>query len=97
MATLEEIYAKALTDEGERQAFAQIASDPQAIGGFLAERGCDATPEEAQAFVKAKLAATSELAGEELSMASGGGDCYFSPLDNYTPICEAGTANSNLP
>ncbi len=96
MATLEDIYTKALADEGERQAFAQVASDPQAIGGFLAERGCDATPEEAQAFVKAKLAATSELAGEELSMASGGGDCYLRPPGNYNPICEAGTANSSL-
>ena len=77
MATLEEIYQKALTDEDERNAFAQVASDPQGLAAFLAERGCDATPEEARAFVSEKLSHTGELANEELAGVSGGISCVF--------------------
>lgn len=72
MATLEEIYQKALTDADERLAFAQAASDPEALAKLLSERGCDATLEEAAAFLKEKLSATGELASEELAAVTGG-------------------------
>lgn len=75
MATLEEIYRKALTDEGERAALAQAAADPQALAEFLAQRGCDAAPEEACAFAQERLARTGELSGEELLAVSGGALC----------------------
>lgn len=75
MATLEEVYQKALSDEGEREAFAKVANDEQALAEFLAARGCDATPQEARAFVQAQLSRTGELASEELADVSGGG-CF---------------------
>ncbi len=72
MATLEELYTKTLTDEAERAAFTKAAPDAQALAAFLQERGCDATPDEARAFLDAKLTRTGELALEELSTVSGG-------------------------
>ncbi len=91
MATLEEVYQKALADESERAAFAKAASDESAIAEFLAQRGCDATPQEARAFVEAKLSRTGELASEELADVAGGqsGRGCNDP-QNYTPICHAG-------
>ncbi len=76
MATLEEVYQKALADEGEREAFAKAASDESAIAEFLAQRGCEATPQEARAFVEAKLSRVGQLAGEELEDVAGGHECY---------------------
>ncbi len=75
MATLEEVHQKVLADEDEREAFAKTACDEVALSEFLSQRGCDVTPQEARAFVGAKLSCTGELAGEELAGVSGGG-CF---------------------
>ncbi len=74
MATLEEVYQKVLADEDEREAFAKAAPDESALAEFLAQRGCEATPQEARAFVEEKFSRTGELAGEELEDVAGG-DC----------------------
>ena len=75
MATLEEICRNVLADEGERLALAQAACDDRRLAEFLAQRGCDATPEEARAFAQGELAKTGELSGEELAAVSGGSSC----------------------
>ncbi len=72
MATLDEVYAKALADEAEREAFAKAAPDEQALAAYLKEHGCDATPGEARAFLDGRLSCTGELAHEELAAVSGG-------------------------
>ncbi len=74
MATLEEIYAKVLSDEGERQALAQAVATQEGAAAFLAERGCDARPEELAAFFQAKASgsAEGELGDAELESAAGG-------------------------
>ncbi len=72
MATLEELYDKVLADEGEREALAQAAADPQALAEFLAQRGCESSPEEARAFMEERLARTGELSCDELAAVSAG-------------------------
>ncbi len=85
MATLEEIYTKALSDEAEREAFAKAAPDAQALAAFLQERGCDATPEAARAFLDEQTSRTGELAVEELATVAGGGGCG----DRHCPKCNS--------
>ncbi len=72
MATLEELYDKVLADEGEREALAQAAADPQALAEFLAQRGCESSPEEARAFMEERLTRTGELSCDELFAVAGG-------------------------
>ncbi len=92
MATLDELYQKVLASEEERTAFAKAAADEQAIAEFLAQRGCDATPQEARAFLEGKFSQTGELANEELAGASGGGICGNDP----NPSCpKCGSANTD--
>ncbi len=86
MATLEEIYTNTLTDEAERAAFVKAAPDAQALAAFLQERGCDATPDEARAFLDAKLSRTGELAAEELTIVSGG-NCGGNDTSYTCPAC----------
>ncbi len=85
MATLEEVYQKVLADEGEREAFAKVASDESAIAEFLAQRGCEATPQEARAFAQEKLSQAREFAGEELAAVVGGG-CLDSDGPSFFPL-----------
>lgn len=72
MATLEEIYERALSDEGERTAFVTSAETLEGLTAFLAERGCDATPEQVASFLKEKQAAQGEISDAELEAVSGG-------------------------
>lgn len=90
MATLDEIYTKALADEDERKAFAKAAPDAQDLAAYLQERGCDATPEEARAFLDGKLSRTGELAGEELASVAGGG------CDDNPKCPQCGSANTTM-
>ena len=73
MATLEEIYGKVLSDEGEKQALAQAAASREGTAAFLEQRGCEAAPEEFAAFLKEKTKpAEGELGDAELEGAAGG-------------------------
>ena len=74
MATLEELYEKVLADDGEKQAFAQAITTKEGTAAFLAERGCDASPEELVALLKGKAPAPEggELTDAELEGAAGG-------------------------
>ena len=78
MATLEEIYGKIVSDEGEKQALAQAAASREGTAAFLEQRGCEAAPEEFAAFLKEKTKpAEGELSDAELEGAAGGGWCDF--------------------
>ncbi len=72
MATLEEVYDKVMSDEGERAAFTQAAATREGLAAFLSERGCDATVEELASFFKEKAPGQGELDDEELAGAAGG-------------------------
>ena len=74
MATLEELYEKVVSDDGEKQALAQAVATKEGTAAFLAERGCDATPEELVAFFKGRACAPEggELSEEELGDVAGG-------------------------
>ena len=56
MATLDELYTTVLADEAERAAFAEAAKTPEGLSAFLADRGCDATPEQLAEFLKERQA-----------------------------------------
>ncbi len=86
MASLEEVYQEILASDEERRAFAQVASDEQTIMGYLAQRGCEVTPQEAHAFMQEKLAQTRELSSAELADASGGALCGKTP-NHICPKC----------
>lgn len=72
MATLDELYSTVLADEAERAAFAEAAKTPEGLSAFLAERGCDATPEQLTEFLKAKAAEQGEITDAELDSVAGG-------------------------
>ena len=72
MSTLEEIYQQITGDDGQKAAFADAAQTEETLAKFLASLGCDATPEEVSAFLKAKAGAEDELADEELDNVAGG-------------------------
>lgn len=70
--TIEELYAKVLSDDAEKVAFAEAAKSAEGLEGFLKEHDCDASPEEVGAFLKAKAEQRGELADEELDSVAGG-------------------------
>ena len=74
MATLEKIYQQVIANDDEKAALAEAAKTPEGLHAFLAERGCDASPEEVAEFLKGKAAAGAEgeLADEELGDVAGG-------------------------
>lgn len=72
MATLEDVYAKLVSDDGEKKALAQAFADKQ-VGEFLTERGCEATEDEFTAFLKDKVAPSGDAISEEELAAVGGG------------------------
>ena len=72
MATLREVYAGVLASDEEKKAFGAALSAPDGLGAFLAERGCDATPEQVEALLKEKAASSAEIDDEQLCAAAGG-------------------------
>ena len=72
MATIGELYEKVLADEAERAAFAEAAATPEGLRAFLADRCCDAAPEDVTAFLEARRAEQGEIADEELGTVAGG-------------------------
>ncbi len=74
MAMFGELYEKILSDDGEKKALAQALATKEGTAAFLAERGCEATPEEFVAFLKEKAPkpAGGELDDAELEGAAGG-------------------------
>lgn len=72
MATLDELYKKVLADEAEHTAFAEAAKTPEGLHAFLADRGCDATPEDVATFLEARRTEQGEIADEELDSVAGG-------------------------
>ncbi len=81
MATLDELYTKVLADENEGAAFAEAAKTPDGMAAFLAERGCEATPDQAVEFLKAKTAEQGEVSDAELDSVAGG--CSQLTLDAW--------------
>ncbi len=79
MSTLQEVYDQVLADEHGLSALVEIADDETAIAEFLAQHGCDATAEEARAFVNEKLSQAGNLAVEELACVVGGAECQYRP------------------
>ena len=90
MATPEEIYAKVLSDEKEKVAFSQAFATVEGAREYLAQHGCDATPEEFVAFLREKAPQLGELSDEELGEASGGKWCWW--LDTVLTLATAGIA-----
>lgn len=72
MASLDELYVKVLTDDAERAAFAQATKTPEGMRAFLADRGCDATPEDVAAFLEGRQSDQGEIADEGLDSVAGG-------------------------
>ena len=72
MATLDELYTKVLADEAERAAFAQAGATTEGLRAFLADRGCDATPEDVAAFLRGRQSDQGEISDEELDSVAGG-------------------------
>lgn len=72
MATLEELYDKALSGDDERAKLAKALQTPEGAAAFLAQHNCDATVEELVAFVKEQTAPkTGELSDDDLEAAGG--------------------------
>lgn len=86
MATLEEIYDKALSDEGEKAEFTRALQSAEEAASFLAERNCDATVEELAAYVKERAPKTGELSDDELDAAGG-----VHGWEIFASICTVGT------
>ena len=80
MATMEEVYEKVVSDDGEKAAFTQALATKEGIAAFLSERGCDATLEEFAAFLKERAPKQGELGDEELEGAAGGGGSWWEKL-----------------
>lgn len=76
MATLEEVYAAVMSSDEERAAFFEASKTAGGLSSFLADKGCEATPEQVAEFVKEKAGGAGELADEELDNVAGGG-CGF--------------------
>ena len=72
MATVGELYEKVLADEAERTAFTQAGATTEGLRAFLADRGCDATPEDVAGFLEARRAEQGEISDEELDSVAGG-------------------------
>ncbi len=72
MASLDELYNTVLADEDEKAAFAEAAKTPEGLSAFLAERGCNATPEQVGEFLKAKMPDQGEMSDAELDSVAGG-------------------------
>ena len=71
MATLEEIYAKIVSDDTEKKALAEAFATEEGAAAFLAQRGCEASPVELVALMREKAGAAGELADEDLEGAAG--------------------------
>ena len=71
MATLEEIYAKIVSDDGEKKALAEAFATEEGARGFMEQRGCEASPVELVALMREKAGAAGELADEDLEGAAG--------------------------
>ena len=72
MATLEEIYAKIVSDDTEKKALAEAFATEEGARGFMEQRGCEASPVELVALMREKAGAAGELADEDLEGAAGG-------------------------
>ena len=72
MATLEEIYAKIVSDDAEKKAFVEAFATEEGAAAFMAQRGCEARPAELVALMREKAAAAGELSDEDLDNAAGG-------------------------
>ena len=71
MATLEEIYAKIVSDDTEKKALAEAFATEEGAAAFLEQRGCEASPVELVALMREKAGAAGELADEDLEGAVG--------------------------
>ncbi len=77
--TLEELYTKVMSDENLKKTFSKAEKDGK-LAEFLAEKGCNASEEEAQAFLTSKQSYNRELSDDELTNVSGGcnkGTVYY--------------------
>lgn len=72
MKTLEALYQEILADTELQLSFGSAMKENR-MEEFLKENGCEASKEEAEAFLKEKLEKQGELADEELDSVAGGG------------------------
>ncbi len=70
MKTLEELYKEAVADETLKKAWSEALANGKAAE-FLKANGCDATEEEAKAYLAKKN--NGEISDEELDNVAGGG------------------------
>ena len=71
MKTLEALYQEILADTELQLSFGSAMKENR-MEEFLKENGCEASKEEAEAFLKEKLEKQGELADEELDSVAGG-------------------------
>ena len=86
MATLDELYTTVLASESEKAAFAEAAKTPEGLAAFLEGHGCDATPEQAVAFLKEKRSEQGEMSDDELDSVAGG--CH--PMEGTLSVMTVG-------
>ncbi len=86
MATLGELYDKAMSDDEAKKAFAQAIATKEGAEAFLAQQGCEATSEELAAFLKEKASGSKsgELDDRELEGAAAGGwDWWYDTITTF--------------
>ncbi len=80
MATLEEVYADVLASDEEKKALVEAMRAPEGPGAFFAQRGCDATPEQVDAFLRERAASVGEVDDALLAAIAGGASAYEQPF-----------------
>ena len=83
--TLEELYAKTLSDENLKKEFFKANKEGK-LADFLAANGCEASPKEAEEFISKKQTQTGEISDDELDDVSGGRKCGTTYYDGYPVV-----------
>lgn len=72
MATLEEIYAKIVSDDGEKKALAEAFATEEGARAFMEQRGCEAGSAGLVALMREKAGAAGKVSDEDLEGTAGG-------------------------
>ncbi len=71
MKTLDELYNEIVAHEELKAEFTALDT-PEKVVSFVANHGCDATPDDIKVFFEEKQNAVGELSDEDLGQVSGG-------------------------
>ena len=94
--TIAEVYEEVMKSAELQKEFLAAERDGS-IAAFAAAHGCEASAEEVQAFLKAKLNEDKELSLDELDQVAGGKDgSNKEPLDNTIEITITNPDNNNI-